>query len=82
MIATVTNTSSSASVDVPFPFSITLAPSGSKALGVNMADLLEGEHKGKPAYKELNDMINKGLITVAFADDSRTADTLDKARNA
>lgn len=82
MIATVTNVSSTASVVVPFPFSITLAPSGSKALGVNLADLTEGNMKGKPAYKELNDMVNKGLITVSFADDTRTADVLDKARNA
>lgn len=82
MIATVTNLSASASVDVPFPFNRTIAASGSVALGVNLADLTNGEEKGNPAWKPLNDMIKKGLITVAYADDALTSDTLDKARNA
>lgn len=82
MIATVTNLSATASVDVPFPFNRTLAPSGSFALGVNLADLNNGEEKGNPAWKPLNDMIKKGQITVAYADDAATRDTYDRARNA
>ena len=82
MLATVTNLSASASVDVPFPFNRTLAPSGRVVLGVDLADLTNGEEKGNPAYKPLNDMIKKGQITVAYADDALTSNTLDRARNA
>lgn len=82
MIATVTNLSASESVDVPFPFNVTLAPSGAKALGVDLADLDNGNAKGNPAYKPLNDMIKKGLITITYADDAQTKDTYDRARNA
>jgi NADPH:quinone reductase-like Zn-dependent oxidoreductase len=82
MIATVTNLSATDSVDVPFPFNRTLAASGSVALGVNLADLNNGEEKGNPAWKPLNDMIKKGQISVTYADDAATRDTFDRARNA
>lgn len=82
MIATVTNLSATDPVDVPHPFRITLAAAGVKALGVNLSDLQDGDPKGKPAYKDLNEMIARGLITCTFADDANTRDTLDKARNA
>lgn len=80
MLATVTNLSSTESVDVPFPFNVTLAASGVKVLGVNIADLNNGEEKGNPAYKQLNDMIKKKQITVAYANDTLSSDTLDLAR--
>jgi hypothetical protein len=82
MIATVTNLSASASVYVPAPFDRTLAPSGSVALGVNLADLDNGQAKGNPNWKVLNDMIKKGEITITYADDAQTRDTYDRARNA
>lgn len=82
MIATVTNLSASVSVAVPAPFSITLAPSGSAALGVNLNDLDNGDAKGAPNWKILNDMIKKGQISITYADDAATRDTYDKARNA
>ena len=83
MIATVTNLSGSAPIFVPAPFNRTLAPSGVVALGVNLADLDNGNNpKGNPNWKVLNDMIKKGLITITYADDAQTNDTYDAARNA
>jgi len=82
MLATVTNLSSTDSVDVPFPFNRTIAASGNVVLGVNMADLNARSETGNPPWRVLNDMIKKGQITVAYADDAVTSDTYDRARNA
>lgn len=74
MIATVTNLQSVAVAvgDLPFPFNmLALDEAGgsvpAKAVGVNGADLYQGEEKGSPAWKAINLLIQEGKITVAFA---------------
>jgi hypothetical protein len=79
MIATVTNLSATDPVVVGHPFNVTIAASGNVALGVSMDDLLKGEDQGDAAYKRLNRQINIGEITVAFAADAESNDTLDAA---
>lgn len=81
MIATVTNLSSTASVKVPHPFKVTLAPSGSVSLGVNMADLEHRALVGDPSWKRINRLIAQGKISVTLADDTNTRDVYDRARN-
>lgn len=82
MLATVTNLSSTDPVYVPAPFDVTIAASGNVVRGVNLSDLQGREDTGNPNWKVLNDMIKKGQITIAYADDAATRDTLDRARNA
>lgn len=82
MIATVTNLSATDEVVVPAPFDATIAASGTLIRGVNLSDLQGREDTGNPHWKVLNDMIKKGLITITYADDAQTTDTLDRARNA
>lgn len=77
MIATVTNLSSTASVFVPEPFNVTIAASGNVALGVSTADLLRGEDKGRAAWRRLDGMIQRAEITIAYAADAQSVDTVD-----
>lgn len=79
MIATVTNLSSTDPVFVPEPFNVTIAASGNVALGVNTADLIRGEDKGRAAWIRLDKMIQRAEITIAYAADAQTADTVDVA---
>jgi len=60
----VTNLSSSAPVDVPSPFNVTLAPSGTKTLGVEPSDFLAGDAKGAPLWKQWDNLLRQGLISV------------------
>jgi hypothetical protein len=79
MIMTVTNLSSTDALEVGFPINRTIAASGNVALGVSMADLLFGEDQGDPAYKRLDELVRKGLATVAVAADPNDANVLDEA---
>ena len=73
MILTVTNLSASP-VAIGYPINLTLDESGgavdSVALGVSEADLQHGNAQGKPAFKELDLLAQKGVISLALADDS------------
>lgn len=60
----VTNLSSTDPVDVPSPFSVTLAPSGTKTLGVDPSDFLSGDAKGAPLWKKWDNLLRQGLISV------------------
>lgn len=78
MILTVTNTSGSdfAAGDLPFPLQqYAIANGANVTLGANQSDLLNGEDKGNPAYKELNRLIQTGQLTIA-ASAPGTGDTL------
>jgi len=61
----VTNLSASASVDLPAPFSVTLAPLGTKTLGVHPEDFLSGDSTGNPLWKQWDVLLKNGSISAA-----------------
>ena len=65
MLLTVTNLSSTVAVAVPYPFNVSIAASGSATRGVEIEDFSADEHKGSPAWRVWDDLIKRGLISVA-----------------
>lgn len=76
MILTVTNLSASP-VEIGYPINRTLDESGgavdSVALGVSEADLQHGNAQGKPAFKELDLLAQKGVISMSLANDAQAS---------
>ncbi len=69
-LATVTNTSGAAFAagDLPGPLAqFAIASAGNVVTGISKADLLEGEDKGSPVWKQLDRLIQTGQITIAVA---------------
>jgi hypothetical protein len=82
MFLTVTNLTASP-LAVGFPVSRTLAASGdpgdSVTLGVSREDLLFGEDQGRPAFKELDMLVQKGKATVTVDADSLESSVMFQA---
>ena len=83
MLMTITNASATDSLDIGFRGCVpeqTLAPSGNVVLGVSMSDLVaRGDITGYKASQYLDDLVKKGLATVAFAVDANDVNVEDLA---
>lgn len=76
-LATITNLSASVALDVPAPFGVTLAPSGSKILGISYEDLTKGLERGTPAFHEIAKLINEGSMSLTIAPDGASRGPLE-----
>lgn len=83
MLMTITNASATDALDIGFRFCVperTIAPSGNVVLGVSMSDLVaRGDVTGYKASMYLDDLVKKGLATVAFAVDANDSNVEDEA---
>lgn len=81
MLVTITN-QLAVPLTVGFPFNVTLEASGgadAATLGMTIHDLVEGDVKGDPAYKRLDQLRQIGSLTVGVAVDANDANILDVA---
>jgi hypothetical protein len=82
MIMTITNLDSSNALVVDIRGicpSTSIAASGNATFGCQMSDLLKGEAKGAPVWKELDYLVKSGQATIAFAVDAADANVVDEA---
>ena len=83
MLMTITNASATDELIVEFPECVpltTIAASGNVVLGLSMSDLTaRGKITGYSASKYLDDLVKKGLATIAFAVDANDANVEDEA---
>jgi len=83
MLMTITNLSSTDTLDIGFRGCVpeqTLAASGNVVLGVSMSDLEKrGPVEGYSAAMYLDDLVKKGLASVAFAADPDDLNVEDEA---
>lgn len=83
MIMTITNPSVTDALTVPLIRGITpetvIAATANATFGLNSSDLLNREPEGDRGWKRLNEMIKKGLATIAFAADPVDSDVVDEA---